>query len=412
MTTPSLRTTFVALGEPNYRRYFIGQAVSLVGTWMQTVALGWLVLTLTGSGTALGLVTAAQFVPILLLAPYGGLLADRLDKRRLLIATQIGLGLVALSLAAITLAEVVAVWMLVILALTLGLLTAADNPTRQAFSQEMVGGQLLPNAVALNSVLVNAARAVGPALGAVLIATVGIGLCFAINAVSYVAVVVALATMERSRLRPAPSTPRRPGQVREGLRYVAGRRELAVPLAMLAIVGTLAYEFSVLLPLLAEGPLDGGVGAYGLLTSAMGVGAMVGGLVVAANVRTGLRPLSIAALGFGATILLVAVSPSLGWALAAMVAVGAASVAFLAMANSTLQLRSRPPMRGRVMALWTVAFLGSTPVGAPLIGALAQHAGPRLGLVVGAGACVIAAVVGLIAGRPTPHAAPPTPRGC
>jgi MFS family permease len=386
--------TFAALHTPNYRRYFAGQAVSLVGTWMQTVAQAWLVLELTGSGTALGLVAAAQFLPILLLAPYGGLLADRLDKRTILIATQSALGLMALTLGVLTATGAVRLWMVVALALGLGLATAIDNPARQSFAQEMVGPDGVRNAVSLNSVMVNTARAVGPAVAGILIATVGIGPCFLINAASYVAVIVALAGMDVSELRPAPRQGRAPGQVRQGLSYVAHTPDLLVPLMMLAVVGTLAYEFQVVLPLLARGPLDGGAGTYGLLTSAMGVGAIVGGLVVAGRGRTGLRPLTVAAAMFGVAILATAAAPSVATALVALTIVGATSVTFLAVGNTTLQLTSEPRFRGRVMALWAVAFLGSTPVGAPISGAVSEHLSPRGGLVIGGVACLVAAAMG------------------
>ena len=391
------QTTFASLRTPNYRRFFAGQAVSLVGTWMQTVAQAWLVLELTGSGTALGLVAAAQFLPILLLAPYGGVLADRLDKRTILIATQCALGVMALTLGVLTVTGAVRLWMVVVLALALGVATAIDNPARQAFAQEMVGAGGVRNAVSLNSVLVNTARAVGPALAGVLIATVGTGPCFLINAVSYVAVVLALVGMDVDALRPTPRQERAPGQVRQGLSYVAQTPDLLVPLMMLAVVGTLAYEFQVVLPLLARGPLDGGVGTYGLLTSAMGAGAIVGGLVVAGHGRTGLRALSLASAMFGLAILAAAAAPSVWVALVALTIVGATSVTFLAVGNTTLQLTAEPRFRGRVMALWAVAFLGSTPLGAPIIGAVSEHLSPRGGLAIGGFACLVAAALGGLA---------------
>ena len=390
-------TTFASLRTPNYRRFFAGQAVSLVGTWMQTVAQAWLVLELTGSGTALGLVAAAQFLPILLLAPYGGVLADRLDKRRILIATQCALGAMALTLGILTATGAVRLWMVVVLALALGVATAIDNPARQAFAQEMVGAGGLRNAVSLNSVLVNTARAVGPAVAGVLIVTVGTGPCFLVNAASYVAVVVALMGMDVGALRPTPREDRAPGQVRQGLRYVAHTPDLLVPLMMLAVVGTLAYEFQVVLPLLATGPFGGGAGTYGLLTSAMGAGAIVGGLVVAGRGRTGLRALTVASAVFGLAILAAAASPSVGVALVALTVVGAASVTFLAVGNTTLQLTAAPRFRGRVMALWAVAFLGSTPLGAPIVGAVSEHLSPRGGLVIGGLACLAAAGLGALA---------------
>lgn len=389
--------TFAALASPNYRRFFAGQSVSLIGTWMQTVAQAWLVLRMTGSGTALGMVAAAQFLPILVLAPYGGLLADRMDKRRLLIATQVALAAIALTLGVLTVTGAIALWMVVALALALGLVTACDNPARQSFAQEMVGPGRLRNAVSLNSVLVNSARAVGPALAAVLIATVGIGICFLVNAASYVAVIVALAGMDVRALRPAPRTVREPRQVRQGLSYVAHTPGLLVPLMMLAVIGTLAYEFQVVLPLLAEGTFGGGAGTYGLLTSAMGAGAIVGGLVVARGGRTGLRPLTTAAATFGGAILLAAAAPTVALALVALAVVGATSVSFLAVGNTTLQLTAEPRFRGRVMALWAVAFLGSTPLGAPVVGAVSDHLGARGGLVVGGLACLAAAGLGALA---------------
>lgn len=390
---------FAALRIRNYRLYFTGQAVSLVGTWMQTVALGWLVFTLTGSGTALGIVMAVQFVPMLLLGPYGGLLADRLDKRRLLVATQSGLAAISLGLGIITITGIVETWMVMALAFALGLLVAADTPARQAFVLEMVGPEHVRNAVSLNSVLMNSARAIGPALAAVLIAVTGTGPAFLVNAATFVATIWALVAMDGRRLERSTPAPREAGQVRAGLTYVGRTTELLIPLMMVAIVGTLAYEFSVVLPLMAEGPLGGGAGTYGLLTSAMGVGAIAGGLVVASRGRTGLRPLSSAAAGFGVAILLAALAPGLATSLVAMTIVGAMSVVFLSTGNSTLQLRAAPAMRGRVMALWAVAFVGTTPIGAPLIGAISEHLSPRGGLIAGALACLAAAALGHAAAR-------------
>jgi MFS family permease len=402
--------TFAALHTANYRRYFAGQAVSLVGTWMQTVAQGWLVLELTGSGTALGMVAAAQFLPLLLLAPYGGLLADRMDKRRLLLATQSALGLMALLLGVLVVTGAVQLWMVVALAFGLGISTAIDNPVRQSFAQEMVGPARVRNAVTLNSILVNVARAVGPAVAGLLIATAGTGVCFLVNAVSYVAVLAALLSMDVAELQPSPRAERARGQVREGLAYVGRTPDLLVPLIMLALVGTLTYEFQVVLPLLARA-FDGGPGTYGLLTSAMGAGAIAGGLVVAGRGRTGLRPLTSAAAMFGTAVLVTAAAPTAMLAAAALVVVGATSIAFLSTGNTTLQLAADPRFRGRVMALWAVAFLGSTPLGAPVIGAVSEHVSPRGGLVVGGVACLVAAAIGMLAqargdGRTEPGGAP------
>lgn len=393
------RDTFVALATPNYRRWFVGQAVSLAGTWMQAVAQGWLVLQLTGSGTWLGVVAAAQFLPVLLLAPYGGLLADRLDKRRILMATQTSFATLAVVLGALTVTGAVALWMVIGLALLFGVTSAADNPARQAFAAEMVEPVHLRNAVTLNSILVNSARAVGPAFAGVLIGTVGTGICFLVNAGTYAAVLVALATMDRVALHPAPVASRAPGQLREGLRYVRRTPGLLVPLVMLLVVGTLAYEFSVVLPVLAHHTFAGGPGTYALIVSAMGAGAVVGGLVTAGRATTGIPTLSRAAAAFGAAIALAALAPTLPLEIVAIALVGATSITFLATGNSTLQLESDPRFRGRVMALWSVAFLGSTPLGGPLVGLVADTAGPRIALALGALACLAAAAIGTLASR-------------
>lgn len=390
-----MRGTFAALAEPNYRRYFAGQAVSLAGTWMQAVAQSWLVLQLTHSGTWLGLVAAAQFVPVLLLAPYGGVLADRIDKRRMLMATQAVFAALALVLGVLTVTGAVALWMVVALALAFGVVSAADNPARQAFASEMVPAEHVRNAVTLNSILVNSARAVGPAIAGVLIGTAGLAVCFLVNTVTYAAVLAALAGMDGAALRRTPPAPRAPGQLREGLRYVRRTPGLAVPLVMLLVVGMLAYEFSVVLPVLAHRTFGGGAGVFALVTSAMGAGAVVGGLLTANRSSTGVEPLSRAALMFGGAIALAALAPTLPLETLAMALVGAASITFLATGNSTLQIESEPRFRGRVMALWSVAFLGSTPLGGPVIGAVADGAGPRQALAVGALACVAAGVLGL-----------------
>jgi MFS family permease len=398
--------TFAALAIPNYRRYYAGQAVSLVGTWMQTIAQGWLLLTLTGSGTALGALIAVQMTPVLVLGPYGGVIADRVDKRKLMMLVQGGMGTLALILGTLTATGVVQVWHVFVLAGALGLLTVFDNPTRQSFVLEMVGPADLRNAVTLNSVLVNAARAVGPAMAGILIATVGVDVCFLVNAVSYVAVIFSLATLDTAGLHPTEPTPRAPGQLREGLRYVRATPTLAIPLAMMALIGTLAYEFQVVLPVVARGTFNGGPETYGFMTAAMGAGAVVGGLIVAGSGRTGVRAIVRAATAFGIAILLAAAAPDLPFELAALTLVGACSVTFIAIGNSTLQLSTRPDMRGRVMSLWAVAFLGTTPLGGPIAGVVAQELGGRAGLVLGGVTCLVAAGLGVLALRRTRAFAP------
>jgi MFS family permease len=393
------RITFAALSVPNYRRYVSGQAVSLIGTWMQMTAQSWLVWTLTHSSTALGIVIAAQTLPVLLLGPYGGVVADRIDKRRLMIILQSVMGVQALVLGLLTVTGAVTVWEIGVLAALLGLNNAFENPARQSFMLELVGPEHLRNAVSLNSVLVNVARSIGPAIAGVLIATVGDGVSFLANAGSFAAVVASLVTMDRSQLRPTTPTPRARGQLREGLRYVRRTPELAVPLMMMAVVGCLTYEFQVSLPVMASRGLHEGATGFGFMTAAMGIGAVAGGLFVAARGKTGLRPLVLAASGFGIAMTFATLAPSIAVELVALTFVGAASLAFMSTGNSTLQLGAAPNMRGRVMALWFVSFQGSTPIGGPIIGALMAASGARAGLGLGAITCFVAALGGLLALR-------------
>lgn len=384
---------FASLANHNYRLYFCGQALSLIGTWMQATAQAWLVLTLSGSAAVLGVVVALQALPVLLLGPYAGVVADRVDRRKLMIVLQSIMGLLAAVLAVLALGGWVQVWQVAVLAVLLGLNNAFENPARQAFIHQIVGNDLIRNAVTLNSVLVNAARAIGPAAAGVILAAVGAGWCFAINAASFVAVVVSLWMMRTDEIAYEEPVARAKGQLREGLRYVGGRPTLWVPLVMMAIVGTLAYEFPVSLPVAAREVFDGGPQAFGFMTSSMGIGAVIGGLVVAARGTTGLRTLTLAALGFGVTIAITAVVPSLWMAIVALFFVGWLSVSFMSTGNATLQLESEPQMRGRVMALWSVAFMGSTPIGGPIIGAISEYAGARVALGVGAAACFVAAAM-------------------
>ena len=283
-----------------------------------------------------------------------------------------------------------------VLAVILGLNNCFENPARQSFVLEMVGPKDLRNAVSLNSTLVNGARAVGPAVAGILIATVGDGWCFMLNAVSFVAVVTSLLTMDRAQLNPSPPTARSRGQLREGFRYVAHAPQLGAPLLMMALVGMLAYEFQVTLPVFAKHVFDGGAETFGVMTAAMGIGAVVGGLVTAARGRTGLRAMVVASVAFGVALVFAALAPVLSVAFVALALVGYCSVSFLSMGNSTLQLATAPQMRGRVMALWSVAFMGSTPIGGPVIGLITAAAGARVGLGVGALSCFAAALLGFV----------------
>lgn len=391
--------TFIALRVPNYRRFFVGQTISLVGTWMQSVAQAWLVLELTSRPAALGLLVALQTLPVLLLGPYGGLVADRADKRRLMVALQSVMALLALVLGVLTVTGVVRLWEVFVIAVLLGTTNAFESPTRQSFVLEMVGREELPNAIALNSVLTNGARAVGPAVAGVLIALVGTGVCFLLNAASFLAVIYCLATMSIDLLRPAEPAVRAPGQLREGFRYVWHTPRLLIPLIMIAIVGALAYEFQVSLPVMAREAFRGDSATFGFMSSAMGFGAVVGGLVVAGQARTGLRALTVNSALFGVAILAAAAAPNLAFEIVVLFVVGATSIGFMATGNSTLQLNADPTMRGRVMALWAVAFLGSTPIGGPIVGVVSEVGDGRWGLAVGGAAALAAAVTGWVAKR-------------
>jgi MFS family permease len=393
------RVTFQALEILNYRRYIAGQSVSLIGTWMQMAAQSWLVLSLTGSATMLGLIVALQTLPVLVLGPYGGVIADRVDKRRLMLVLQVAMGVQALILGVLTVTGAVRLWEIGALAALLGLNNAFENPARQSFMLEMVGAEHLRNAVTLNSVLVNVARVIGPAVAGVLIATVGEGICFLVNAASFAAVVASLASLDRAAIFPSPPSGRAPGQLREGLRYVRDTPELGVPLAMMALVGALAYEFQVSLPVMAREGLHVGATGFGFMTSAMGVGAVIGGLVVATKGRTGLPTLVVAASAFGVVLALAGLAPNLPVELVALALVGGASISFMSTGNSTLQLNADPSMRGRVMSLWFVAFQGSTPVGGPIVGWVMAELGARAGLGLGAATCLLTALLGLLAMR-------------
>ena len=391
--------TFASLSIRNYRLYAIGQGISLSGTWMQTVAQGLLVLRLTHSGTALGVVTALQTLPVLLLGPWGGVIADRYSKRHILYFTQISAALCSLAMGALVLGDWIRIWMVYVTAVLLGIIKVFDNPTRQTFVREMVGRDLLANAVSLNSTEFNLARVIGPSLAGILVATVGLGWCFMLDAASYLIVIYMLWMMKPIDLHPAPRVAAAKGQLVDGLRYVRSTPVLFNLLIMMGIVGMLTYEFSVTLPLFAEFTLGAGDSGYAALTAAMGVGAVVGGLYTAGRRRTGPRLLAMSSFLFGCSVLLVSITPNLITAIGAMVVVGFFSINFTSLGNVTLQTESRQDMQGRVMALWSVAVLGTTPIGGPIVGAIGEHIGARWSLVIGGFAAMAAAGLGLLAAR-------------
>jgi MFS family permease len=395
-----IRRSFASLEVPNYRRYFAGQLISVTGNWMQMVAEIWLILTLTGSAFAVGMTTALQFLPILLFGALGGMLADRIPKRSLLIATQSLMALPALVLWGLVVSGAVEPWMVLALVFIRGSVNAVDNPTRQSFVTEMVGSERVVNAVGLNSFLIHSARIFGPAGAGILIAAVGIAPCFLINTLSFAGMIVALRAMEPGELEPAPVVPRERGAVRAALRYVAATPGLAVPLAMMALVGTLGFNFQVILPLLARFEFDAGAGAYSLLAVSMALGAVAGSLATGARNRVSDRLIVAAALAFGLLALAAAAAPTLAAAAILLVPLGGASVLFAAGVNSALQLRAEPSMRGRVMALYSMVFLGTTPIGGPIAGALSGALGPRAALLLTALAALTAATGGYLALSP------------
>jgi MFS family permease len=389
----ALGRTFTSLRVPNYRRYFAGQLASVSGNWMQNVAEMWLMVTLTGSGAYVGLTAGLQFLPVLLFGAWGGLLADRIPKRRLLSFTQPALALPALTLFVLTTTGHVEAWMVLALVLVRGSVTALDNPARQAFVVEMVGPDRVVNAVALNSVIVHSSRIIGPAAAGAVIALLGVAPCFLINAASFAVMFVALRTMDPKALSAPKLASRKPGELRAAWRYVARTPELRIPLVMMAVVGTVSYNFQVLLPLLADFTWHGSASTYAALTAAMGVGSVAGALAAGARGRVSPRLIVAASLAFGTAELLVAAAPTLESQLLFLIPLGAASVTFAAGINSSLQVAVEPALRGRVMALYSIVFLGSTPIGAPLVGWLAEAAGPRAGLLAGALAALGAGVV-------------------
>jgi MFS family permease len=402
----------------NYRLYFSGQVISVPGTWLQTVAQAWLVLQLSASGSALGVTVALQTLPVLLLGAWTGSVADAVDKRRLLVATQAAQALLAFTLGILAVTGVVQLWMVWVLALGLGLARAFDTPTRQAFVSELVTGDALARAIGINSTVVSAARMVGPAAGGAIIAILGVGPCFLVNAASFVGPLCALLAMDVTRLnRPEVRVRRGEHAVRAGLSYVRGRRDLLVPLLMMAIVGTLAFEFQVTIPLMAHSAFHLGATGFGLLYAAMGVGAVISGFTLAGKVAGRVRTLAIAAAAFAVTLAAAAAAPGPATAAVCLAFAGAASVVYSSSTNATLQMRAEPTMRGRVVALYVMAFMGSTAIGGPLVGAVGELVGPRAALAAGAVGCAAAVALALATGhgrrqallalrrRPAPHSA-------
>lgn len=383
---------FASLKIRNYRLYFIGQGFSHVGNWMQTVALGWLVLELTGSGVALGSVLAFRFAPLLFGGPFAGMIIDSVNKRRFLYFTQAASGVLALGMSALIFTGAIEIWMVYVAAVLFGVVDVLDRPLRQTFMHEMVGPDYLRNAVTLGSTEANLARALGPLFAGALIATAGIAFCFFANALSFVVVLVALFFLRPDEFHREAEVPRAPDHLLAGLRYAASVPMIRTILISMAVIGTVSYEFQVSLPLLAEHTFQGGAADYAALLSAMGAGSVAGGLFTASRRGVTIFEFVASAFLFGLSMCMTALMPTLGLAIVGMAFVGFFSINLTSVGNTMVQLESASHMRGRVMALWTMALFGSTLIGAPLIGWIAENAGARFAVAVGGFAAIAAAL--------------------
>ena len=398
--------TFRSLRTRNFRLFFGGQTISQVGNWLTMIAQTLLVLKLTDGGLALGLLTACQFAPLLLLGAWSGLVADRSDKRKLLLVVQTLAMAQSFALAALAFMDSPPVLGVYALALAGGFAVAFDNPARRAFVVEMVEEEDVQNAVSLNTALMTGSRIVGPALAGLLVTTVGFGWTFLADGLSYIAVLYALWRMDTTQLRTAPPQQRGRGQVREGLRYIRSVPELRIPLVMMTVVGLLGFNFQVVIPLFVTDTLGGDDRAFTLLFSVLSAGSFAGALVAARRKQVDLRAVALACAGFGAALSLMAGAPTLLSSFPAAILVGFTGVAFMTTSTAIMQLRAAPSMRGRVLALQAIVFLGSTPIGGPLLGWLCDVTSPRFGLLLGGVATLAAAAWGLAHARPS---APPVP---
>ncbi len=407
LTLPSARAVrafegWRALRHRNYRLFFAGQLVSLVGTWMQTLAQGWLVLELTHEAWVLGLVAAAQFTPVLILGLFGGLIADAAPKRRILVATQTGAMLLAFALWLLTASGVVQVWHVVALAFGLGIVNAVDMPTRQAFAVEMVGRRDIGNAVALNSAMFNSARIIGPAIGGLAIGLFSISTAFLLNGLSFLAVIGGLLLMRDSELHVPPRIAR-PSTVEgvvhdlgEGLRYVRRTHTVLLAITVIGLVSTFGMNFSVLTPPLTVELLHGDATTYGFLMTAMGVGSLLAALAIAFSGRAGPRLIGAGALVLGLSEIVLGGSHVLALSLAAMFVGGLGAIAMTATANTVIQLTVPDQLRGRVMSVYTTVFAGSTPFGGLSMGAIASGFGSAVAMAVGGAISVVVGVIGLV----------------
>ncbi|MFJ6688613.1 MFS transporter [Streptomyces sp. NPDC091294] len=385
--------TFASLRIRNYRIYTLGQSISVVGNWMQNVAVGWMTLQLTHSGTMLGLVIGARYLPVLLLGAWGGLVVDRHDTRRLLALTQIWFAAQAALLTVLSAAHLVTLPLLIVIMLTLGLTNLFDGPARQKLISELVDAEHLTNAIAVNSTFVNTAKLLGPGAAGFVIAALGVAPCFALDTVSFLAVLVSLAMLRTSEMHPAEREVRAKGQIRAGLTHIRRTPELLYPMSMVYVTGILTWEFPVSLPLLTTSAFHSGPAGYGAATALMSAGGVLGGFAAMRRRHLSTRSLSMSALIWGALICAAALAPSLPVALALLVLVGAGSITFNASAKTLMQVGAAPQMRGRVMAIWSIGWMGGTVIGAPTVGAIGASFGPRNALLAGG---VAAAGVGFL----------------
>ena len=381
-------STFAALRVRNYRLFATGSLVSNTGTWMQRVAQDWLILTLTGSAGALGLTTGLQFLPIVLFSPIAGVIADRYPKRRVLAATQTAMGLTAGLLGLLAVTGVVQPWHVYVIAFVFGIGTAVDAPARQAFVNEMVDRDLLPNAVGLNSAAFNLARMIGPAVAGLLIAWLGSGVSatgwvILVNAATYLAVIVSLTRMRASELLPSARLARAPGQLRDGLRYVRSRPDIMLVMAVVFCAGTFGLNFQMTTALMATEVYGKGAGEYGILGSILAVGSLLGSLLAARRKRPRQRLVILAAIGFGGIELVAGLMPTYLTFAVILPLCGFAALTVITAANAYVQVSSAPEMRGRVLALYFAIFMGGTPIGAPVLGWIAENFGARWTLVGG-----------------------------
>jgi MFS family permease len=382
---------FAALRHRNFRLYLMGQGLSQAGTWMQTVAMGWLVLKVTGSGGMLGLVSAAQFMPTLLFGAFAGTLADRHSRWHMLQITQVLAAVIAIALGVMVVTDTISVWSLFVLAAAFGTVNAFDMPIRSSFVYELVGPDDITSAVGIGSTTNNVARIIGPGAAGVLIAAFGLAVPFLVNGVSFLAITIALLLMRQSEFVPKAPVKREKGQIREGIKVVWADSRLRTPMLMTVVIGMLAYENQISLPLFAKYTFDREATGYGILSSVMGVGSVIGGLLIARFGRATHKRLGFAAAFLGGSMLLAAVMPTFWTMSAALLLVGVGSVAFITMNSATLQLTSPVEVRGRVMALYITAIIGTTPIGGPIIGWIGQHIDPRATYITGGLACLLTA---------------------